>query len=205
MIRVIVGSQEKRFAVYKELLCEHSEFCRAACGREWKEGQEDTIYLPEARPDAFNLYIHWLYTGTVDTTLMTEPEVPPGTVARHPAHSNLAKVFVLGNFLGDIAFCNCLIDCILQKLDKGGIPPSPQTLSYVWRQTSKGSRFQLLFFDLFAALVNHTIFETKLTQYPPDLVVDLAIRFVRGGGRMCPKFKDRCRYHTHKEGEETCP
>lgn len=206
LITVLVDAEQKRFVIHKEVLCGHSEFCRVACGRDWKEGREKTIHLQDTGSEVFRVYVHWLYTGTIDMTLMTKPTVPcpSDSAVLHPAYCSLGAVFILGNFLGDSQFSNCVIDCVLQKVDRGGQTPHPKVFSDIWEHTLQGSGIQRLFSDLLAARIHRVPFDTHKSQYPPDLIMDLATRYVQGVEKKCPTFQDRCKYHDHTEGEETC-
>lgn len=50
--------------MHKELLCDRSEFFRAACNGNFKEA-EGVVKLPEQDPATFKHFIYWLYTENI--------------------------------------------------------------------------------------------------------------------------------------------
>ena len=65
-ITVLIGSKEVSFTVHKDVVCDQSNFFRAACNGKWKEAAEKCVRLPEADPHIFGVYVGWLYTGKLD-------------------------------------------------------------------------------------------------------------------------------------------
>jgi len=61
LITITVGAEKAVFSVHKELLCDRSEFFRAACNGQFKEA-EGVVNLPEQDPTTFKHFIYWLYT-----------------------------------------------------------------------------------------------------------------------------------------------
>ncbi|KAF2998627.1 hypothetical protein E8E13_007382 [Curvularia kusanoi] len=59
VIRVTVGAEPniKEFLVRKSVLCSHSEFFKIAMKKEWKEGDERKVALPEDDPEVFSHYL----------------------------------------------------------------------------------------------------------------------------------------------------
>lgn len=69
IVTVNVGGAEDKsgevrtFTVHESLVVHYSEFFRAALdGDRWKEGATRVVDLPVDDPDAFELYVSWLYT-----------------------------------------------------------------------------------------------------------------------------------------------
>ncbi|KAK3637789.1 hypothetical protein LTR56_011995 [Elasticomyces elasticus] len=132
LITVLVGAEESRFIVHKDAICAKSPFFNAACGREWIEGQEKTVRLPEQDAGAFKVYLRWVYSDTLNMALMEEP---PGYVVI-PSFLNLTKAWLLSTYLQDDALCNKLIDLQLAKYQASGSGVvSKSTLDYVFEHT----------------------------------------------------------------------
>ena len=55
-----------QFHVHKALVCRKSPFFSAACSGNCKEGHDNTIRLPTAEPEIFQIYLHWVYTSTIN-------------------------------------------------------------------------------------------------------------------------------------------
>ena len=88
------------------MLPKSSEFFKRACNGSWKEGKEKTIELPEADPDAFEVYLQLLYTGEVVTLA---EDVPPwsdrsksASEARFRHSEVIIKTYLLADMLMDI-------------------------------------------------------------------------------------------------------
>ena len=58
---ILVGPDESRHTVHKDLLCQKSPYFSAAANDCWKEGQEGRVPLPADDPSTFALYVQWLY------------------------------------------------------------------------------------------------------------------------------------------------
>jgi BTB/POZ domain len=66
-VTILVGPKRKRYIVHKDLICEKSEYFAKAFNENcFKEGIEKEMYLPEDEPDAFDLFIRWLYNSRLD-------------------------------------------------------------------------------------------------------------------------------------------
>ncbi|KAK3710224.1 hypothetical protein LTR37_010445 [Vermiconidia calcicola] len=95
---VMVGLEAKSFTVHTTIICRDSLFFQAACGREWKEGQEKVVHLPEVEAQLFDVYVHWAYTRELDTTRMLDPKIEnaktsgPKTSTIPPSYLNLSKI-----------------------------------------------------------------------------------------------------------------
>ena len=59
----MVGSQETRFDLHRELLCASSDFFNAVITGDFKERAQNEIKLPEQDVKIFRFFVHWLYTG----------------------------------------------------------------------------------------------------------------------------------------------
>ncbi|USW59572.1 Putative BTB/POZ domain-containing protein [Septoria linicola] len=68
---VIVGETghksrpQTQYLVHKELLTSASPFFAAALNSTFAEGMEQTVRLPEEKPESFEWFLQWLYTGTL--------------------------------------------------------------------------------------------------------------------------------------------
>ena len=159
------------------------------------------IKLPEADLEAFKVYIHWLYSATLDTTLMIEP-----INSAPPAYLNLTKLWVLGNFVSDHVFTNSVIDRLLLKLALlPGHAVSGQTLQYIWEHTPQNCGIQRLFIEATAARTAENHIETWKNEILREILLDLSKRYASGRTtKKSPTFADRCKYHTHENGEPKC-
>lgn len=62
---MIVGPSSRNYRLHKRLLCHHSAFFDAAFNGEFQEGVSGQLSLLEEDADAFDLFVHWLYRGSL--------------------------------------------------------------------------------------------------------------------------------------------
>lgn len=58
---------ETKYLVHKELLTSASPFFAAALNSTFAEGMDQVVRLPEEKPEIFEWFLQWLYTGTLKT------------------------------------------------------------------------------------------------------------------------------------------
>lgn len=58
---------ETKYLIHKELLTSASPFFAAALNGTFAEGMDQTVRLPEEKPEIFEWFCQWLYTGTLKT------------------------------------------------------------------------------------------------------------------------------------------
>lgn len=70
---VMIGGKEDgraaSFAVHKDLLVSASPFFAAALNGNFAEGLDQVVTLPEEKPECFEWFIWWLYTGSLSTPI----------------------------------------------------------------------------------------------------------------------------------------
>ncbi|KAK5717200.1 hypothetical protein LTR15_009089 [Elasticomyces elasticus] len=186
IITVLVGTEQCRFIVHKDALTIKSPFFNAACGREWIEGQEKIVRLPEQDAETFRVYLRWVYGDTLEMTLMKEP---PG-YAVTPSFLNLDKAWLLSSYLQDDMLCNMITDRTIEKfqLNKSGLM-AMTTLQYVFDHTPSDSPIGRLFLDGFAAASSARWFAREGTDYPQAVLFDMAKRFAGGEQKQLPTMR----------------
>lgn len=140
-------------------------------------------------------------------TLMEEPPSLPHSNTFASSYLNLSKVWILGNYLGDDFFCNGVTDRALEKLDaRPSESIALNTLRHVWDNTLLGSKLRKLFTDATIARMSGAYFNGSGDELPPDVLKEMARRFVFGEQRLGsgPTFKERCLYHLHGTKESKC-
>ncbi|KAH4412453.1 hypothetical protein HBH92_112180 [Parastagonospora nodorum] len=60
-----IGPYHLKYSVHKALLVYHSEYFHNALRDSWKEGKENLIVLEDVEPEPVNIFLHWLYTGSL--------------------------------------------------------------------------------------------------------------------------------------------
>ena len=115
-IVALVGSDETRFVVHKNLMCKGSKFFQAACRGEWKESTERLVHFPEVQPGVLSIYLGWIYTCKVDVSRdggeTGSSRYEEGTTDERHQEISSAHVhsYILGNMVIDRRFQNATID-----------------------------------------------------------------------------------------------
>ena len=115
-ILVRVGKTKQAFYVHETLLRDSSDFFNNALKKEWKEGQEAAVDLPDAQPDDFRAWVKFLYTGRVyigDASVGITPRGPHGI---YPEFMKWASYYAFGSFLCDDDFRDALIDAMIDMI-----------------------------------------------------------------------------------------
>ncbi|KAK0257083.1 hypothetical protein LTS09_007988 [Friedmanniomyces endolithicus] len=115
------GDAKQSFYVHGEWLTTYSEFFAAAMRKEWKEGQERVVPLPEDEPEIFKILASFLYTGIINSVKADDRD---GDEGKDREYQRLMFAWFLGNKLLCIAFQNAVIDALIEKLmENPGHPP----------------------------------------------------------------------------------
>ncbi|KAI9673910.1 MAG: hypothetical protein M1817_002116 [Caeruleum heppii] len=175
-VKVIVGhyiGNQKAHSWYfqRKLLCHRSTFFQAALDFNGKSGkEEESVSLPDDLPEAFELFVQWLYTNTFDFK---------------PSRAlHLEHIWVLGDKLGSPGFKDqAMLQCFVTYLDAPKPPlPHPGMVNYVYKNTGLGAKLRRFFADLVSDRLN------EITIKDPawrdifggglgDFVVDVMERF----------------------------
>jgi hypothetical protein len=113
-----------RLTVHADVIARSSSpFLNAALSNGWKEAQEKNIVLHEFEPSALEGYVHWLYTGTIQ---------PKAGVTG--SYREMFELYLLGDFLKDMVFCQRLA-CYVSNIRCRGGPPLASDVRFVWERT----------------------------------------------------------------------
>lgn len=107
------GGDAEKFYAHESVLKERSGFFQAALNQQWKEGRERKVYLPEDKPVCVATYVEWLFSGKIASeTIKPAAELRAGDVSEQ--HLFLAHLYVLGEKLIDVKFCDDVIKAMAQ-------------------------------------------------------------------------------------------
>ena len=144
-LEIIVGTEGKTaiWNIAKNLLSHHSKFFRAACYQPFKEGLENSISLPDHDPDAFKVFVWWLYYEHLPTDFRR--------IAGGEGVWLGLKAWVLGDKLLATEFQNCTMHLIWKcynpdSSDRYNVLPSE--IMYCWENTPPGSNLRRFISDL---------------------------------------------------------
>ncbi|KAF3931878.1 hypothetical protein ABW19_dt0207765 [Dactylella cylindrospora] len=64
-VKIIVGEDAEEFNLHRNILSARSSFFKAALSKNYAEGANQEILLPEVKPLAFRMCLNWIYTDTL--------------------------------------------------------------------------------------------------------------------------------------------
>ncbi|KAK5120539.1 hypothetical protein LTR85_006195 [Meristemomyces frigidus] len=202
-IEVIVGSGNVRFYVHENVVCSRSCFFDAALGKEWAEGVERVVTLPEDRPEVFKAYLQWLYSGRINSVKQRDPR----------DYRLLSRMYALGEKLIDPESQDRVLDAILAiarfRDDRGRQKfPADEAISIIYDATPPGSPARRLLVDLHMRhggsgwISNHR--DDVHRGYALDLATEL-LKERSAKGSEGKKYEELdtgtpCSYHHHANG-----
>ncbi|THV48588.1 hypothetical protein BGAL_0239g00100 [Botrytis galanthina] len=211
LVTITIGKEKQKFTLHKRLLCESVEYFRAAFSG-FRESQSSSMDMPEDNPEAFELFIHWLYRGEVrSATKLTDVD-------------QFLQLYIFAEKLCLNELANKTMDAIQAISDD--LDESPQCsleqLDGVWRNTSSESPLRkwlirILVYDvwawddeglsIFPLDTEKTISLWPLFKDHEDLYAHFFAQVHKYAAYYSPPcachFNDLkpCAYHRHSEGE----
>ena len=135
-MKVLVGPGKTKFYMAPSVLRKAGTFFNSALKKEWKEGQERTVEMPEDDPVCFRLYAEWLYTGTIFCKKSPTPA--------RGSFGSLVGLYILGEKVLDKDFQDCVIDAMLATLNSEKVTPGKEDINRIYTQTPTGSPLRRL-------------------------------------------------------------
>nr|WNZ75802.1 hypothetical protein [Trichoderma harzianum] len=208
-LTVTVGSTDPvTFSVHEHLICRTSDYFKAAMKAHWETSTSGSIALKEEDPEAFEIYLHWLYFESLPVQ-----NDSPG-LEGNTEYIQLAKAYTLGEFLQDVDFKDAVLDVILIKTRSKASDgqtwfPIGPVIRYIYEGTPESSAARRLLVDLYT-YHGHGDWLKKWAakdDLPKQFLLDLAIAALTK--RSCPsvflaKEKGACEYHEHQPDPSNC-
>jgi hypothetical protein len=191
----VVGVDERQYTVHKDIICNKSPFFDAACKQEWQEGQ-GIVPLQSIDEDIFRLYIHWVYSGTVDVEAVA-PQLScghdgvPGHDEKCPLREEdpasekcqsrfiadlLARLYVAGDALLDTLLQNHTIDMLVEHFRTGAKCLYWDTIEFVWKDTAEDCPLRLCILDHIILNTPQEVFKDVPIHYGIDFLFDMCNR-----------------------------
>jgi len=219
-LKVIVGTEKKEFYISRFLICQHSEFFKAASSDRWESGRTDTVILERDDAKTFGFFLTWLVSGDVASAAdfrpiharqgNLSPEARGAAQASTEAQGDdLIQCYILGDMLQAPSFCNHIIDVMLLgcKVNYQAFT-CLESIGYAFSNTLEGSPLRHLLVDNylagnlgaparpFSTVAGLAEFYHQLAHQA--MVIDLEADPVE------PWSKGSCYYHTPTDRPGTC-
>lgn len=209
MVMVDVGEDRgevQTFSVHKEIICNYSDYFRAACTGEFLEAKSGRVRLPEDHAELFDLFVQWVYSQNLEQVLAQ---------ATRPLWTTLVELYILADKLRALTLKNTIMDRMLCKAH-GALRysrgreefPSNADISLAYDNTppptSPMTKFFAELFSLKRAFISEE-FTIEKDEVPKDYLYDLALALrLRWDGRygLPSVMKELCRYHEHDSAEQ---
>jgi len=212
-VKISVGPDKAVFYVDHSALVDQKGFFEAALKKEWKEGQERLIELPEDDPHVFGIYARWLYTDWISCASDADPK----------GLSVLPKLYVLAEKMLDWQFQDQVMDSFIvasfentsETSSAGGlILPDVHTIDYICEHAPVKSSLRQFVFDM---ILGYADFEGKgcltlLREVNREFLLDvttglLKLHKLTDDDRLDIRTlheEPGCAYH-HHGADEPCP
>lgn len=164
MIKITVGRKDEKIAwiLPKSLLTHGSDFFNAALNGTFAESGSRLMTMPEDSPEAFRLFVQWLYIGDI---LIDDVE-------------EWLEAWVLGDKLGNIAFRDCAMTKLVKEHKHYCL--TAETVATAYRKSVSGSKLrkwaldQFLFDSRSAYLHVHAQYWVSVVETETEFVADAA-------------------------------
>jgi len=172
----VVGEEQKDFMLHTAVASRSSNFFHAAMNNDWRESRQRRITLLEIDPPDFEHYLQWL--STHDHSFLDDT-----------SFHQLAKLYILGDFLADSAFRVDMLKRFTAKAVTQNAYADLDVAIIVWEQTPEHSPLRKMIVETWitssiARLAEQ--FASADEEAPKAFVVDCLRRI----SEMQPRAKD---------------
>ncbi|GIZ37637.1 hypothetical protein CKM354_000107900 [Cercospora kikuchii] len=181
-ITVGQGPESEKFLVHDFLLKENSKFFEAALNRQWIEGQEKKVNLPDDDPLIFSIYADWLFTGKIASKpeQLEQPEYEVNWPDVSEEQIIQAELYVLGEKLMDDAFCDCILRALVEVgkmkawIGHEGYMPCRTAIRIIYNGTTHDSPMRKFLVDMYGYHGGKESFtEANVYGYPQEFLAGL--------------------------------
>jgi len=214
----LVGSDEKRYAVHRALLCYYSPYFTAALNGSFKEADEDALKLENTEDEVFDYFLHWLYTQTLPEPDCSNNEGTPPASSGGPNEDHdhwMTGLFIFAEFYNVPQLRKEVIDQFYFEYACSGISALPdyQTIILAFSSLPDTSPFCRFLVRIYAVRWDVSYDEDddeavdNRGQLPKEFLGDLMVEVgkVRKDQKKfgkAPAMPDVCEYHEHSTIEE---
>ena len=215
MATVLVGEAgnkqrpETKYLIHKELLTSASPFFAAALNGTFAEGMDQTVRLPEEKPEIFEWFLQWLYTSTLKTpvprcyylthgvtsvpvlpsmhslTEITDYDIRTDGDLRNshgsPKYFLLLDLYALSDRLLTTPLSNHILSTIARLSESTNSVPTPSDTWILYDSMHETSRIKTLILDLFAYKKTDRLLETHKDEWHPRFLRELCVKLKRPG------------------------
>jgi hypothetical protein len=165
MITIVVGEDERRFTVHKDMLCAKSKFSKAACSERWASGIEKVVRQPEGTAEDFQIYVEWVYTSKI--SLHTDE------IGKQQA--KLMDMYILGDVLDDYQLRNASMRRLIANTRKEMTILTSRQVHKVYEATTTGSPLRKFIVNWLLSSFDRDDLKASIASEPAEFVRELAL------------------------------
>ncbi|KAF2717852.1 hypothetical protein K431DRAFT_206210, partial [Polychaeton citri CBS 116435] len=175
-----------QFLVHKELLTAASPFFAAALNGTFAEGLDQTVRLPEEKPDIFEWFLQWLYTGSLTMPadgIVSEAQIDGDLRNSHgsPKYFLLLDLYALSDRLLTTPLSNHIVSTLARLSESTNSVPTPSDTWILYDNIRDSSPLRALVLDLFAYKKTDRLLETHKDEWHPRFLRELVVKLKRPG------------------------
>ena len=178
-IKVTQGSDTQVFLVHENVLKKGSSpFFKARLRKEWiaiSGGDEAPIVVDGHRPQTFELYVKWLYSGVFD---LEQKGWTDGTFdLEQNGWTGLVSAYILGDEILDREFQNSILAATINQSASGSFAvPGSRAVNMAYESLPEGSPLRRFFVYIFAiALVPKAVEESLDERYHHEFLLEVVM------------------------------
>lgn len=213
MITINVGKPAQKFNIHRDLLCHYSSYFKGAlCNHGFIEGQTGIIELDDEKPQTFQIFNDFLYTGELcdKKEVKTNSDDYEDRTSICLKQTRIIEVWIFGDKRGIPVLQNKAIDLLHRHILESWHFDSSRC-KHLYINTVEGSKLRQFVVEVMARIYGKL--ERASERYPNELLGDLCDRFreIRenasqhlSAARDKKSFwanLDLCEYHVH-EGQD---
>ncbi|KAI5204702.1 hypothetical protein E4T39_03475 [Aureobasidium subglaciale] len=204
------GQGQTTYTIHKDLLTAESPFFSAALNGAFAEGLDQTVRLPEEKPEIFEWFLWWLYTGSLTTPTPTNCHTEPRRQRMHgvlglpgqgppfqhhmthndgdlrntagsPKYFLLLDLYALSDKLMTTTLCNHIVDTIARLSESTNSVPTPSDTWILYDTIRDNAPMRKLILDLFAYKKTDKLLESHKDEWHPRFLRELVVKLKRPG------------------------
>jgi len=190
---------------HENLLRSNSSFFDKALKKEWKEGQDRVVDMPDADNEAFGIWVKWLYTALVFIHKEGDEIIKDGVQTNSREWLRWSKCYALGDFLQDTDFMNALIDVVTEIIEEANAQPVSLP-NYIYSHSTENSAHRKLVVDILLRCWDRTAYAKTVVDQPQEFLYDILVNMAPHLGTSIQQASDvkallntadLCEYHDH--------
>lgn len=206
MVEILVGPSEHAFRVHKTVLCGKIPYFDKMFNGGFKEAQEQYANLPDDDPDAFGLFLEWLYVGRI-------PPIPRKSISnneeRTKMHLDRIKLYCFAEKIMAPTIMDSTITSIIRAHIRNNTSPGFLTIEFAYQNSPSTSCLRK-----YMSLVVHDLTTSSLVGWSNEEFHNFLMKLGEGmmdlvgllrgsSGQVTsdPHKLPICTFHAHSEKE----